>query len=115
MGSAGTKTGVGAAGGALAGSAFGPIGAGIGALAGGALGYFSPDAPKPPTIAPTDPRLEAERATAEADTLRALQTQATGDTASLMARYGTRLALASASSGSPIMMATAATQLGKAA
>lgn len=54
------------------------------------------DKPQQPTIAATDPTLIAEQQQAQADQVRALQTQAQGDTASLMARYGTRLALAGA-------------------
>jgi hypothetical protein len=45
-----------------------------------------------PQIA-VDPNLAAEQAAAQAQQVTALQTQAQGDTASLMARYGTRLAL----------------------
>ena len=54
--------------------------------------------PSPQPITPSDPRLDAEAAAAERDRVNALQTQAAGDTASLMARYGTRLALAGAAS-----------------
>jgi hypothetical protein len=48
-----------------------------------------------PQIA-TDPNLAAEQAQAQQVQVAALQTQAQGDTASLMARYGTTLALAGA-------------------
>lgn len=68
------------------------------------------DKPQQPTIAATDPRLIAEQQQAQADQVRALQTQAQGDTASLMARYGTRLALASATGtggGTPFMTGAA--------
>lgn len=41
-----------------------------------------------------DPSLAIERQRAEKNLLDGLQTQALGDTASLMTRYGTRLALA---------------------
>lgn len=41
-----------------------------------------------------DPNLAQEQQQAQADQVAALQTQAQGDTATLMARYGTRLALA---------------------
>lgn len=58
------------------------------------------DKPQVPQITPTDPRLQAEAARADADNLAALQSRATGDTASLMARYGTRLALAGATGAS---------------
>jgi hypothetical protein len=46
-----------------------------------------------PQIAP-DPNLAAEQAQAQKTLIDNLQAQAQGDTASLMARYGTRLALA---------------------
>jgi hypothetical protein len=55
-----------------------------------------------PQIAP-DPNLAPEQAQAQREQVLALQTQAEGDTASLMARYGTRLAL-----GGAIMPAPAA-------
>ena len=42
----------------------------------------------------TDPNLAAEQANAQQQQVTALQTQAQSDTASLMARYGTKLALA---------------------
>lgn len=45
-----------------------------------------------PQIAP-DPNLTAEQAQAQAEQATQLQQQAQGDTADLMARYGTRLAL----------------------
>lgn len=41
-----------------------------------------------------DPNLATEQATAQQQQIGALQTQAQGDTAALMARFGTRLALA---------------------
>jgi hypothetical protein len=57
----------------------------------------------PPQITPTDPRLDAERAAADAANLKAMMAEAQGDTASLMARYGTRLAFAGGSPlGSPL-------------
>ena len=46
-----------------------------------------------PQIA-VDPNLAAEQQQAQNTLVSSLQTQAEGDTASLMARYGTRLALA---------------------
>ncbi len=58
-------------------------------------------APTPPPPLPVDPNLANEQATAQADQMRALQTQAAGDTASIMARYGTRLALAQSIGGTP--------------
>jgi len=42
-----------------------------------------------------DPNLQAEQARAQKTLVDQLQIQAQGDTANLMARYGTRLALAS--------------------
>ena len=50
------------------------------------------DQPKPPQIAP-DPNLATEQAQAQKTLIDNLQVQAQGDTADLMARYGTRLAL----------------------
>lgn len=47
------------------------------------------DAPK----IETDPNLGAEQQQAQSTLIQGLQTQAQGDTAALMARYGTRLAL----------------------
>jgi hypothetical protein len=66
------------------------------------------DKPNTPTVAATDPTLQALTAQANTDQITALQTQAQGDTASLMARYGTRLALAGAVGGSPLMPAARA-------
>jgi hypothetical protein len=48
-----------------------------------------------------DPNLAAQQQQAQRSQIDALQTQAAGDTASLMTRYGTKLALA----GSGISMA----------
>ena len=42
---------------------------------------------------PVDPNLAAEQARAQKTLIDSLQTQAQGDTAALMSRYGTRLAL----------------------
>lgn len=50
---------------------------------------------KDPEIA-VDPNLALEQQQAQNTLVSSLQTQAQGDTASLMARYGTRLALSSA-------------------
>lgn len=50
--------------------------------------------PKTPVMA-TDPNLQIEQAKAQKTLVDQLQIQAQGDTANLMARYGTRLALAS--------------------
>lgn len=52
--------------------------------------------PQAPQLA-VDPNLAAEQAQAQNTLVTNLQTQAQGDTASLMARYGTRLALAGTS------------------
>ena len=49
--------------------------------------------PAQPQIA-VDPNLQAEQARAQSTLITNLQDQAQGDTANLMARYGTRLALA---------------------
>ena len=46
---------------------------------------------------PVDPNLAAEQTQAQNDLVSSLQTEAQGDTASLMARYGTRLAMAGTS------------------
>lgn len=61
------------------------------------------DAPKY-TQPPEDPAVTALKAKAQADDLSATQTTAGIDTASLMARYGTRLAMAGTASqpGSPL-------------
>jgi hypothetical protein len=47
----------------------------------------------PPSIA-VDPNLATEQAKAQATLVSSLQTQAQMDTANLMSRYGTRLAIA---------------------
>lgn len=60
------------------------------------------EAPSPPPV-PVDPNLQAEQQQAQQDLVNSLQNQTAGDTASLMARYGTRLAMAGASSGSPLV------------
>jgi hypothetical protein len=51
---------------------------------------------------PTDPNLATEQAQAQNDLIGSLQTKTQGDMSSLMARYGTQLAMAGASSGSPL-------------
>lgn len=53
---------------------------------------------------PTDPAITALGQKAQADDLSAMQTTSQIDTASLMARYGTRLAMAGAAGqpGSPL-------------
>jgi hypothetical protein len=53
-----------------------------------------------PPAQPVDPNLATEQASAQATADQATQNQAAGDTASLMARFGTRLALAG--SGIPV-------------
>ena len=60
----------------------------------------------PPPAPPPDPMLATEQQQAQSDLVASLQTQAQGDTASLMARYGTRLAMAGTMSGSPLSMKT---------
>ena len=66
------------------------------------------DKPQTPQVQATDPMLAELADQARQDQWKALQTEAQGDTAQLMARYGTRLALAGAASpsGSPLMQAT---------
>lgn len=58
----------------------------------------------PPDTPPVqvDPNLASEQAQAQNSLIKNLQTQSQGDMASLMARYGTQLALAGASGGSPL-------------
>jgi hypothetical protein len=56
-------------------------------------------APKPPQIQP-DPMLQQLAKTAQQQQIAAMQTEAEGDTASLLARYGARLALSGTSGGS---------------
>ena len=51
-----------------------------------------------PTL-PDDPNLAAEQAKAQQDQVKALQVEASGDTASIMARYGARLALSGSMNG----------------
>lgn len=53
-----------------------------------------------PQIA-TDPNLAAEQAQAKQDQIKALQVQSQGDTASLMARYGTLVALSNTGVAAP--------------
>lgn len=53
---------------------------------------------KTPDI-PVDPNLATEQAQAQNDLVGSLQTQTQGDMSSLMARYGTQLALAGSQSG----------------
>ena len=50
--------------------------------------------PKDPPPVAVDPNLAAEQARAKETLISSLQTQAMGDTANLMARFGTRMALA---------------------
>ena len=63
---------------------------------------FLPATAAPPTL-PDDPNLAAEQARAQNDLVDALQVQTQGDMASLMARYGTHLALAGSNALSPLM------------
>lgn len=55
----------------------------------------------PPPI-PVDPNLANEQAQAQTSLISSLQTQTQGDMASLMARYGTQLAMSGAGGGSPL-------------
>ena len=56
----------------------------------------SPSAPPPP---PPDPMLQAEQEQAQANLVKGMQTQTQGDMASLMARYGSQLAMAGTVAG----------------
>jgi hypothetical protein len=51
---------------------------------------------------PVDPNLATEQQQAHDDLIKALQSQSQSDTASIMARYGTRLALSGATIGTPL-------------
>ena len=64
---------------------------------------------------PTDPAITALGAKAQADDLSALQNTASIDTASLMARYGTRLAMAGGSSQPGTPLAVVPPPVGRAA
>lgn len=55
----------------------------------------------PPPL-PVDPNLVQEQQQAQNDLVQSMQTQAQSDTAALMARYGTRLAVSGAASASPL-------------
>ena len=72
------------------------------------------DQPKP-QITP-DPNLVAEQARAQKALIDGMQTQAQGDTASLMARFGTQLALRGAGmspmASAPAASSTPAAQFG---
>lgn len=57
------------------------------------------DAPPP---LPVDPMLAQEQQQAQQDMIKSLQGQTQSDTADLMARYGTRLAMSGAAGGSPL-------------
>jgi hypothetical protein len=49
-----------------------------------------------------DPLLAQEQEQAKQDMIKSLQGQTQSDTADLMARYGTRLAMSGAAGGSPL-------------
>ena len=51
-------------------------------------------APSPPAPPPIDPAVKQQEEQAQADLVHSLQEQTQGDMASLMARYGTQLAVA---------------------
>ena len=55
--------------------------------------------PPPP---PPDPLLQQEQDQAQANLVTSLQSQTQGDMASLMARYGSQLALAGGMTGTPL-------------
>jgi hypothetical protein len=59
-------------------------------------------APDPPPPVAVDPNLATEQASAQATLISSMQNQAQGDTASLMARYGTRLALMASPAQGPM-------------
>lgn len=61
--------------------------------------------PSPPQL-PPDPYLTAEEEQAQNSLVSSLQTQTQGDMASLMARYGTQLAVAGYGAGSPLSPTT---------
>ena len=58
-----------------------------------------------PTI-PIDPNLQQEQQQAQSDLVSGLQTQTQGDMSSLMARYGTQLAMAGVTGVSPMVSPT---------
>lgn len=60
---------------------------------------------------PVDPNLAGEQQAAQNANISALQTQAQGDTASLMARYGTRLAMAQMAGGTGVAASAATSPL----
>lgn len=93
-----TGAGGGALSGAAAGSVFGPIGTGVGALIGGIGGGFmgskaDEDVPEYNNQA-VNPLFDQIEKQAQEDRSAAMTVRATTDTASLLSRYGTRLALA---------------------
>jgi hypothetical protein len=63
---------------------------------------------------PTDPNLAAEQQQAQNDLVSSLQVQTQGDMASLMARYGTQLAMAG-TTVSPMVSSTTGGMTTKAA
>lgn len=70
------------------------------------MSHIMPEPEAPPPL-PVDPNLAQEQADAKASQTRALQTELQSDSASIMARYGTNLALAG-SSGYPVAAPAAA-------
>ena len=64
---------------------------------------------------PVDPMLAQEQAQAQASLANQLQTQTQGDMASLMARYGTQLAIAGGTTSPLVSTRTGAIAPGKAA
>jgi|GEM_PF-3335575 len=65
------------------------------------------ETPAPPPVA-VDPNLKAQQDAAQAELVRNLQVEAAGDTASVMARFGTRMALSGTASTSPLVAPPAA-------
>ena len=71
----------------------------------------SVDAPDPPPPPPPDPLVQQEQQQAQQSLLSSLQKQTQGDMASLMARYGTQLAIAGTGTGSPLSSSASVTTL----
>lgn len=67
------------------------------------------DTPSPPAL-PPDPYLQTEEQQAQSDLVSSLSEKTQGDMASLMARYGTQLAVAGYGSGSPLSTTTGGTK-----
>lgn len=66
---------------------------------------MGPDSPPATTV---DPNLATEEKEAQANLVKSLQTETSQDSASLMARYGTRLAMSGTIGGSPLASSSTA-------